>query len=45
MTKKAGHDRSPQTQDSHIPLYEIFSEILAGFIGIEEIPAPLVTEI
>jgi len=45
MTKKARHDCSPQAGNAHIPAYELFAEVLARFLGIEKVPAPLVTEI
>ncbi len=45
MTEKAKHDCSPQVGNAHIPTYELFAEVLARFPGIEEVPAPLVTEI
>ena len=45
MTGKTRHDCSPQTGNAHFPVYQLFSEVLARFLSIEEIPAPLVTEI
>jgi len=45
MTGKTRHDCSPQTGNAHFPAYQLFSEVLARFLSIEEIPAPLVTEI
>ena len=45
MAEKARHDCSPQAGNAHIPVYEFFAEVLTRFLGIEEVPAPLVTEI
>jgi hypothetical protein len=45
MAKQARHDGSTQTGNAHIPAYQFFAEVLARFPGIEEVPAPLVTEI
>jgi len=46
MTANARHDGSPQAgRNRHIPAYKLFAEVLTRFIGIEEVPAPLVAEI
>ena len=45
MTKKARHDCSPQAGNAHISVYEFFAEVLTRFLSIEEVSAPLVTEI
>ncbi len=45
MAKKARHDRSPQTGNTHVQVYQFFAEVLTRFIGVEEVPAPLVTEV
>jgi len=45
MTEKARHDCSPQAGKAHILAYKLFAEVLARFLGIEEVPAPLVTKI
>jgi len=45
MTEKARQDCSTQARNAHVPAYEVFAEVLARSVGIEEVPAPLVTEI
>ena len=43
--QNAIHDCSPQAGNAHFPAYQLFAEVLARFLGIEEVPTPLVTEI